>query len=301
MQLHHVLITGGNGLIGKHLTRQLLQQGHQVSHLSRKPAQVPGVTTYVWNIAKSEIDERCIEGVDTIIHLAGAGVADKRWTAKRKQEIIDSRIDSIRLIYRLLESKPHQVHSFISASATGYYGNRGDEILTENSSPSHDFLGICCVEWEAAVDKGNALGLRLVKYRTGVVLSTEGGALPELAKPIKFGFGAPLGNGRQWIPWIHLQDVVDLYLMAVNDISLTGVFNMTAPEPVTNRQLTQAVARQLKKPLWLPNVPAFLLKLIFGEMSEVVLGSTRAVPQGIIPKHTFKYPVVNEALKEIYG
>lgn len=299
---HHVLITGGNGLIGRHLTRQLLQQGHTVSHLSRKPAQIPNVKVYVWDVPKGQIDPECLEGVDTIIHLAGAGVADGRWTQKRRQEIISSRIDSIRLIYKLLKEKQHQVNTVVSASATGYYGNRGDEILTETSTPAHDFLGTCCVNWEAAVDEGKALNLRVVKYRTGVVLSTEGGALPQLARPVKLGLGAPLGSGRQYIPWIHLQDVVDMYLMAVNDVHLEGTFNMTAPEPVTNRQLTQTVARQLQKPLWLPNVPAFLLKVLFGKMSAVVLASTRAVPEALKTQNfTFKYPAIADAIQEIYA
>ena len=302
MQKQHILITGGSGLIGKHLSEALLNQGHQVSHLSRKPGGDPHITTFLWNIDTKEIDERCVDGVTTIIHLAGAGIADRRWTDQRKNEIISSRVDSIRLIYDLLQRKSHQVKSVISASATGYYSNRGDKILTEQSAPAHDFLGACCVKWEAAVDEGKALGLRVVKYRTGVVLSTEGGALPELARPIKLGLGAPLGNGRQWIPWIHLQDVTDLYLMAVNDMNIQGVFNMSAPEPVTNWTLTNRVARQLKKPLWLPAVPAFILKLIFGEMSAVVLGSTRAVPQALHSlNHTFKYPKVEEALQQLYG
>jgi uncharacterized protein (TIGR01777 family) len=298
----HILITGGNGLIGKHLTQALLQQGHKVSHLSRHPVTVSGVTSFKWDVHKQQIDMHCINGVDTIVHLAGAGVADKRWTEKRKKEIADSRTQSIRLIYTLLRQKPHQVTAVISASATGYYGNRNDEVLTEASAPSTDFLGKVCVEWEDAVDEGKTLGLRMVKFRTGVVLTIEGGALPPLAAPVKLGLGTVLGNGRQWIPWIHWQDVVDQYLMAITSPAIQGVFNMTAPEPVTNRQLTQAVAQQLGKPLWLPAAPAFMLKLVFGEMSEVVLGSTRAIPEAL--KQTpfqFKYPTIAEALKEIYG
>lgn len=302
MQQHHVLITGGNGLIGRQLTNALLEQGHKVSHLSRKPGNTAQVNTFIWDITKQQIDERCIDGVDTIIHLAGAGIADKRWSAKRKKELINSRTASIRLIYQLLQQRPHQVNTVISASATGYYSNRGDEVLTEQSAPAHDFLGTCCIEWEAAVDEGKALGLRIVKYRTGVVLSTAGGALPQLARPVKLGMGAPLGSGCQWIPWIYIKDVTAMYLMAVNNGSVEGVYNQTAPEPVTNKQLTQAVAKQLKKPLWLPSVPGFLLKLIFGEMSLVVLGSTRAIPQAIKQHHfNFGYPVITDALKDIYG
>jgi len=302
MNLHHILITGGNGLIGKHITGALLKQGHKVSHLSRSLTPIKGVTTYLWNVPEQQIDEHCIAGVDTIIHLAGASIADERWTPERKQEITASRTESILLIYKLLREKPHQVKTVISASGIAYYGNRGDEALSEESSPAQDFLATCCTHWEAAVDEGKALGLRIVKYRTGVVLTSEGGALPQLAKPVKSGMGAPIGSGKQWIPWIHLQDVVDLYLKAVNDTSIKGVFNQTAPEPVTNRQMTEAIALQFKKTLWLPAIPAFVLKMIMGEMSAFVLSSTKAMPQALIQQnYTFKYPLIADALRELYG
>jgi uncharacterized protein (TIGR01777 family) len=301
METKHILITGGNGLIGKHLTLALQAQGHKVSHLSRTAAQTPNVITYLWNVAGQQIDEQCIEGVDTIIHLAGAGIADQPWTQERKHEIISSRTDSIRLIYKLLKGKPNQVKSVISASGIAYYGDRGEEILTEESLPAQNFLGRCCVQWEAAVDEGQLLGLRTVKFRTGVMLTAEGGALPAMAGPVRSGFGAPIGNGHQWVSWIHLQDVVGQYLMAVNSESMEGVFNQTAPEPVTNRIMTLAIARQFKKILWLPFIPAFVLKLMMGEMSQFVLGSTKAIPQAVSRQgYTFQYPNITDALKEIY-
>jgi uncharacterized protein (TIGR01777 family) len=302
MKLHHVLITGGNGLIGKHITQALLKQGHKVTHLGRNKAEINGVKTYLWNVPEQQIDEHCLDGVDTIIHLAGASMDDKRWTPERKQEIISSRTESIRLIYKLLKENPRGVTSIISASGVAYYGNQGSELLSEYSNAAHDFLGTCCMEWEAAVDEGKTLGLRVVKYRTGVVLTTDGGALPALAKPVKSGMGAVIASGNQWIPWIHLQDVVDLYLLAVNDQTMAGVFNQTAPEPVTNRQMTKALARQFKKSLWMPAIPAFLLKMIMGEMSVFVLNSTKAVPQALSHKnYTFKYADLTEALRELYG
>lgn len=301
METKHILITGGNGLIGKHLTQALLGQGHKVSHLSRSAANISKVKTYLWNIAGQQIDRQCIKGVDTIIHLAGAGITDERWTNLRKQELITSRIDSIRLIYKLLKETKHEVRSVISASGIVYYGNRGEELLTEESAPAHNFLGDCCAMWEAAVDEGKQLGLRTVKFRTGVLLTAEGGALPEMAKPISSGFGAPIGNGQQWVSWIHLQDVIGQYLMAVNSDSLEGVFNQTAPEPVNNRVMTQAIAGQLKKSLWIPFIPAFVLKLLMGEMSQLVLDSTKVSSQAIV-KHgyTFQFPTIGNALKEIY-
>jgi len=298
----NILITGGSGLLGKDLTKALLAAGHTVNHLSRKPGKDPHVKTFLWNVEKSEVDGHCIDGVDIIIHLAGAGIADGRWTDERKKLLIDSRTCSIGLLYQLIKAKANKVSTVISASATGYYSNRGDELLTEDSPPAHDFLGTCCVEWEKAVDAGEALGLRILRYRTGVVLTKGGGALPPVAIPVKLGIGSPIGTGKQWIPWIHHQDVVDMYLDGINNPELKGVYNMVAPIPVTNEQLSRAVAKQLRRPFWAPNVPAFLIKLLFGEMSLVVLGSTKVSAKKIEDAgFKFKYPDVASALKEIYG
>ena len=298
----HILLTGGTGLIGSILTKQLIAKGYTVSHLSRGPGKNPNVKSYLWDVANEEIDPRCIYGVDTIVHLAGAGIADSRWTDKRKKELIDSRTKSIGLIYGVMKKHPHQVKNVISASATGYYGTREDELLTEESTPSFDFLSTCCIEWEQAVEKGEAMGLRILKFRTGVVLNKNGGALPQLAAPIKLGAGSPLGSGKQWIPWIHWQDVIDIYLTGIENTTLKGVYNMVAPNPVTNKQMTQAVARQLHKSLWLPNVPAFALKLLLGEMAEVVLGSDKVSSKKIEQAgYVFKYADIAAALKEIYG
>ncbi|MBK0380500.1 TIGR01777 family oxidoreductase [Mucilaginibacter segetis] len=296
-----ILITGGSGLLGRELTALLLSKGYTVNHLSRTPGKIAQVKTYLWDIKKGEIDEACLDGVETIIHLAGAGIADKRWTDERKKLLIESRTKSIGLIYDLMKRKPNHVNTVISASATGYYSDRGDELLTERSAPAHDFLGSCCVAWEKAVDQGEALGLRVVKFRTGVVLTKDGGALPQLALPVKFGAGSPLGSGKQWIPWIHHRDVIAMYLYGLQNQSLKGVFNMVAPQPVTNQQMTKAVARQLHKPMWLPNVPAFILKLIFGEMATVVLGSTRVSAKKIEDTgFKFTFPDISAALKAIY-
>jgi uncharacterized protein (TIGR01777 family) len=297
----HILITGGSGLIGKALTKELLKKGYGVSHLSREPVNNPQVTTFLWDIGKSEVDKHCIDGVDMVIHLAGAGIADKRWTDNRKKEIINSRTKSIGLIYQLIKNKSNKVSAVISASATGYYGNRGDELLTEESQPGNGFLSECCIEWEKAVDEGLSLGLRILKFRTGVVLDEEGGALPQMSMPVKLGLGSPYGSGKQWISWIHWQDVVDLYLYGIENTNLSGVYNMAAPQPITNKQLMQAIAKQLHMPLWLPNVPAFIFKLLLGEMSLVVLSSTKASSQKIENDgFPFKYPELAEALKAIY-
>jgi uncharacterized protein (TIGR01777 family) len=297
----HILLTGGTGLLGMHLTKLLLDQGYEVSYLSRSKGN-GSVKTYLWDVQKQQIDEACIDGVDTIIHLAGAGIVEKRWTKERKKELMDSRTKSITLIYDLLKRKKHHVKSIISASATGYYGDRGEELLTEDSPHAPDFLSHVCIKWEAAVDEGEKLGLRVVKFRTGVVLDKKGGALPQLAQPIKLGIGSPLGKGDQWVSWIHWHDVVKMYLYAVVNNKLSGAFNMVAPNPVTNKQLTEAVAKQFHKPMWAPNVPAFALKLLFGEMSIVVLGSDK-VSASKIEEHGFKFdcPDLEGALKDIYG
>jgi uncharacterized protein (TIGR01777 family) len=297
----HILLTGGTGAIGGYLTDLLLEKGYRVSHLSRSQGKDARVKTFLWDVAKGEIDAHCVDGVDTIVHLTGAGIAEKRWTEKRKKELIESRAKSIGLIYNLFREKPHQVKSVISASAIGYYSDRGDDLMTEDSPPSNDFLARCCTEWELAVDKGKDLGLRVAKLRTGVVLEKRG-ALAAMDKPVKLGLGSPIGTGRQWVPWIHWQDVVEIYLLAIENPALEGVYNMVAPNPVTNKRLTQAIARLLYKPLWLPNVPAWALKLALGEMSTIVLGSTKVSAQKIQDAgYVFKFPQLEGALKNIYG
>jgi len=300
-QNKHVLITGGTGVLGKQLTRVLLSKGYAVSHLSRKPGNDPKVKTFLWDVNKGQIDENCIDGVDTIIHLAGAGIADKRWTDERKKEIVESRTKSIGLIYDLLKTRVHKVKKVISASGIGYYSDRGDELLDEESLPAHDFMGECCIAWEAAVNEGKGLGLEVLIFRTGVVLVAGEGALAKMDVPIKLGIGSALGNGKQWLSWIHHQDVADMYMFGIEHEGLTGVYNMTSPQPVTNAQLTKAIALQLKRPLWAPKVPAFLLKLLLGEMATVVLGSTRVNAAKIMKAgFVFKYPEISGALKEIY-
>ena len=202
---------------------------------------------------------------------------------------------------KIIKNKPNKVSTVISASAVGYYGDHNDELLTEESPPNNDFMARCCVEWEKAVDEGLLLNLRVLKFRTGVVLHKKEGALAKMVLAVKLCFGSPFGNGRQWIPWIHWQDVANMYLYGIENICLRGAYNMTAPEPVTNRQFIRCIANQLNKPLWLPNVPAFVFRLLLGEMSIILLGSTRTSAQKIQNEgFIFKYPELNIALKEIY-
>ncbi len=299
-----VLITGGSGLIGKHLTSLLLNSGYQVNHLSRKASQsINNVKVFKWHIESGEIDEQCIDEVDAVVHLAGEGIASKPWRNSQKEKLIKSRVDSINLLYSLLKSRPsHKVKTIISASGVGYYGNRGDELLNESSSPGTDFMAHICVEWEKAADEGRNLGLRVSKLRTGVVLTSDGGALPQIAAPIKAGFGAPLGKGTQWMPWIYLDDLISLYKHALENENMEGVFNAASPNPVTNEELTKAIAQQLNKPLWLPKVPEIFLRLALGEMSTVLLNSTKTTSNKV-QEAGFKFTVetVQQALKNIYA
>lgn len=301
-----VLITGATGLIGSRLAALLLQKGYHVHTLSRKgSAGASGaVRPFLWNVSNGTIDEKCFQNVEAIIHLAGESIAGKPWTKERKKQIIDSRTNSIRLLYSTLARLPqHQVHDVISASAVGYYGHRGNELLTEKSQPGVDFMAKTCIEWETAVDEGKSLGLRIVKLRTGVVLSAEGGALPRMAAPIiRYGIGSALGSGKQWTPWIHIEDVLSMYLFMLEHPQLEGAFNQAAPNPVTNAELTRAIAAIFKKSLWLPNVPEFMLRIVLGEMKAVVTNSTRTSADKVIASgFHFRYPYLLPALRDIYG
>jgi hypothetical protein len=299
-----VLITGASGLIGKPLTELLITKGYTVHQLSRSLDRGnKGCKVFKWAVSKMEIDKKCLENVDVIINLAGEGIADKAWTNKRKEEIIKSRTGAIQLLHNVLKSNPnHQVKTFISSSAVGHYGDRGDEVLTEDSEPGTDFLANTCLAWERAADKIENLHIKLIKFRTGVVLTTDGGALPKMAQPIKLGAGAVLGTGNQWVPWIHLEDAINMYVYALENEHLQGIFNMAAPFPVTNNELTQALAKQLNRPLWLPKVPALALRIMLGEMCWVVLNSNRTSADKIIGTgFNFKFPKLEAALSDIYA
>lgn len=283
----------------------LLQKGYNIHHLSRNPELHgnPRIRVFRWDIEKNEIDEQCIAGVNAIIHLAGENIAEKRWTAKRKQQIIRSRTASIDLLYNLIrQNADHQIETIVSASAIGYYGDRDDILLTEESEPGNGFLTRACLEWEKAVDEGEKLNIRVVKLRAGIILTDAGGALPEIANPVRKGLGAALGNGKQWMSWIHIQDVNRMYAYAVENQQITGTYNMTAPQPVTNSEMTKSLAQILDKKLWLPNVPAFSLKLLLGEMSTLVLDSAKVSSSKIQSNgFTFNFPEITGALKEIYS
>lgn len=297
----HILITGSTGMVGKALLKTLLKRGHRVSVLSRKPLKIKGVTVYLWDVYKEKIDKNCLNGIDTIVHLAGENIAEKKWTKERKRQIIESRTKSAALLYKTILEQPNQVKSFISASAVGYYGDCGEEILTEESDNGYGFLASCCREWENAVDKGKTLSLRIVKLRTGFVLQKNQGGLAAMEKPIRFFAGAALGNGQQWVPWIHIIDMVRIYCYAIEQNLMMGSYNACAPYPVTNKTLTKSIAKNLHRPVWPFNVPEGLLKTILGEMSIVALMSTNTSAQKLLDSgFTFNFTQLDTALKDIY-
>ena len=295
-----ILITGASGLVGSELKRHLLEKGYEVNTLSRTKSN--DKTNYVWDVEKQEIDVDCLIGVETVIHLAGAPVVDEKWTDERKKYIIDSRVKSTKLIYKAIRQlNKHQIKTFVSASAVGYYGDCGDNILTEESAVGQGFLGECCKLWEDAVDEGKALGLRIVKLRTGIVLSTKGGALPQLAMPVKLFAGAALGRGKQWVPWLHINDMVEMYIESMENPNMQGAYNASAPYPVTNATLTKALAKLFHRPYWPIKVPEFVLKAIMGERTQAILMSSNTSAQHILDAgYQFQFTKIEDALQDLY-
>lgn len=297
-----VLITGATGLIGTQLTANLHKEGHSVHFLTTRESKLlnePNHKGFLWNPAKRELDASCFEGVDTIVHLVGATVS-KPWTKSYKQEILDSRIKTMELLRENLGSTQHQVKHFVSASGISIYPNSLSEVFTEESTEIGDnFLADVVVKWEAEADKMSELGMNVAKVRTGVVLDASQGALPQIVKPVKMGVGSALGSGKQWFPWIHLNDICGIYAYIINE-GLTGVYNATASGVVTNAELTKAVAKQLGKRIILPPAPAFVLKLALGERAALVLEGQRVSSAKIEQTgYTFQFPQLGAALADL--
>ena len=298
-----VLITGGSGLIGRKLTSELQKNGFRVSWLSRKDISVPDVHVYKWNIERNVIDRKAIEAAHVIVHLAGANIGARRWTKKRKQDIIDSRIKSAELLLTALRESGKTLDVFVSASAVGYYGARTTEkVYSEEDSAADDFLGSTCRKWEEVANRFTDASDRLVKLRTGVVLDAREGALPKMALPVKLGFGSSLGSGKQYIPWIHINDIVGIYLKAIEDKAMQGAFNAVAPQVVTLDEFLRTLARVLKRPYFMPRVPAIVLKILLGEMSSLILEGSRISADKVQKAgYKFKFDTVDNALARIYG
>ncbi len=297
-----VLISGATGLIGKEIIKLCHQNTIDVHYLTTSQHKIknkPNYRGYFWNPKQGEIDALCLQGVDAIIHLAGASIASK-WTPDYKEEIIESRVLSANLLFNTLHKHENQVKQFISSSGINIYPNSLEELYTEESQEIDDsFLGNVVLNWEEIADKFAIEHMKVAKIRTGVVLDALEGALPKLIQPIKLGLGAPLGSGKQWQSWIHIKDIAALYLFVLQN-NLEGVYNAVSPNPVTNNEMTIEIAKRLKKPLWLPNIPAFILQVILGEMAILVLSGQKVSSKKIENKgFQFKYPTLVKALENL--
>lgn len=298
-----VLIAGGTGLLGRHLSGLLADEGFSVIHLSRKPNMLAQYPAYRWDVSTGYIDDEALERAGHIVNLAGAGVADQRWTPARKQLIHDSRVNSTRLLRQYLEK--HGIGNFCSyaaASAIGYYGNRGEEWLAETSMPGDGFLPQVCKAWEQASGEIASLGLRTTIVRIGLVLSMKGGALPPLLLPFRFLVGTYFGSGRQWYSWIHIDDICNIFLEAIKNESMEGIYNGVAPNPVRNCQFVATARQALERPALLMPVPEPALRLVLGEMANAVLDSTRVSAEklqssGFAFRHEQLLPALQDLLR----
>jgi len=299
-----ILIAGGTGLLGNHLSRMLKAKGYAVNHLSRQRNLNTEFPAYKWDLHRGFIEAEAIEQADYVINLAGAGVADKRWTASRKQLIIDSRVKSTLLLKKYLEQRAAQgqpISAYIAASAIGFYGNRGDELLTEDAPPGEKgFLPKSVIAWENAIREVQNPGIRTVALRIGIVLSTQGGALEKLMLPFKFFCGVYFGDGRQWYSWIHIDDLCRMFIEAIENKKLKGFYNAVAPHPARNKDLAFAIKKALERPAMIIPAPAFALRAVMGEMAEMILDGAKVSSEKIMNAgFTFQHPELLPALKDL--
>jgi len=301
MEQESVLITGGRGLIGRHLTSFLLEKGYKVTHLSRNAEPSGSVAAFAWDPEHDIIDYSAFRGVDHIIHLAGANIGEGRWTTSRKSEILNSRIRSAGLIFRTINSGNFPIKSFISASAAGFYGSvTSEKIFDETDPPADDFLGTTCRLWEEAADQFQNSAIRTVKIRTGVVLERSDGALSRFLSAAKFGLFPVLGGGRQYMPWIHIADLCAIYLKALADNSMNGSYNAVSPGHISHKEFMKILARVTGKPFFHPPVPSALLKMVMGESSVVALRGSRISSEKIIGQgFIFSFTDPEEGLRDV--
>ena len=294
-----ILLAGGSGLIGTRLATLLRERNYEVRLLTRSPRKAG---EFKWDPMKGEIDDAALEGVDAIINLAGAGIADKRWTPNRKSLIIESRVQAAQVLADAIARTGHKPKSYISASAIGYYGNSGEKVMSEPDGPvDQSFMVDCCQQWEQAADVVSAHGIRTVKLRIGVVLAKEGGALAEIVKPLRFGLGAYFGDGQAWWSWIHRDDVCRMMIWAIETHNVAGVYNAVAPTPVRGEAMVHTVAKAMQQPAIFLPAPSFALRLFLGKMSAVVLNSNRISAAKIEQTgFKFQYPTLEPALTAIF-
>ena len=296
-----ILITGANGFLGRHLAQRLGEQRHEVRRLERRP-DPRDPRAFAWDPAQGVLDGAALEGLDAVIHLAGAPIAGARWDDAFKQTLRDSRVGPSRLLMQRLAALERPPKVLLAASAIGYYGDRGDEVLDESSAPGADFLASLCRDWEAETDGAAVPGLRRVHLRVGLVLGPNGGLLQRLRLPFRLGLGARLGSGRQWMSWIALEDLLRALQFLLERPELSGAFNLTSPNPVTNAQFTQSLGRALNRPAFF-RVPAFVIKAGLGEMGEaLLLGGQRVLPARL-ERAGFEWrnPWIGEAFNRLYS
>lgn len=300
-----VLITGGTGTIGRRLVDYLIQRGCLVTVVSRqkyKPANLPAKIIFAqWDGKTATGWGRLLEENEVVVNLAGAGVADQRWTEARKKEILESRVNAGRAVVEAFEAAARKPTVLIQAAAVGYYGERRDEVLTENSSAGNDFLAGVCQQWEASTQAVEQMGVRRVVTRSGVVLDPKGGALPQIMQPFRFGAGGPIGGGKQWFPWIHYMDEVAAIYFLIEHATARGPVNLAAPNPVRNYEFSKTLGKVMKRPAFAPT-PGLALKLMFGELADTLLVSQRISPERLQTLgYTFKCPNLEEALRDLLG
>lgn len=300
----HTIITGGTGLIGRALVDSLVADGHTATVLTRSPQRHqgsfgPGVELVRWDGSSADGWGHLVETADAIVNLAGEGIADGRWTPERKKRIVQSRVDAGKAVTEAIRSATKRPEVLVQASAVGYYGPSDETILPESAPPGNDFLAQVCFDWEASSAEVESLGVRRAIIRTGVVISTQGGAFPKLALPFKLFAGGPIGSGKQYFPWIHIDDQVRAIRFLMENREASGPFNLAAPAPPTNKEFVQKLGKAMNRPALLP-VPSFALKILFGEMSTVLLDGQRAVPAALERAgFGFTYPEATEATRDI--
>ncbi|HEY6806035.1 MAG TPA: TIGR01777 family oxidoreductase [Pyrinomonadaceae bacterium] len=293
-----ILVSGARGLVGEALIKALVKDGHKISSLVRRATK--GESEIEWHPNDGQLDVTKLEGFDIVVHLAGESIASGRWTDEKKKKIVDSRVQGTTLLSKSLASLAQPPATFICASAIGYYGNRGDELLTEQSTRGNDFLSEVCVEWEKSTTAAEAQGIRTVHARFGIILDKDGGALKQMLTPFRMGVGGKVGDGKQWMSWIALADVISGLEYVIDKPSVKGAVNFVAPYPVTNAEFTKVLGRALSRPTFLP-VPAFAARLAFGEMADELLLSSAKVQPKVLREHgfEFEFPTLQGALQTI--